>query len=53
MQRVQQDESFRARLEKYQKQYAFQMQQMQNAQIGKIGTAPAQMGEMQTQGLAY
>lgn len=25
--------------------------QMQNAQIGKIGTAPAQMGEMQTQGL--
>jgi hypothetical protein len=53
MQRVQQDEAFRTRLEKYQKQYSFQMQQMQNAQIGKIGTAPAQMGEMQTQGLAY
>ncbi len=30
---------------------ASQMQQMQNAQIGRIGTAPAQMGEVQTQGL--
>ena len=51
MQRLQQDEAFRGRLEKYLQQYQFQMQQMQNAQIGRIGTAPAQMGEVQTQGL--
>lgn len=50
-QRLQQDEAFRARLEKYAQQYTFQLQQAQNAQIGKIGTAPAQMGGMQTQGL--
>ncbi len=51
MQRFQQDEAFKTRLEKYMQQYQFQMQQMQNAQIGRIGTAPAQMGEVQTQGL--
>ena len=51
MQRLQQDEAFRKRLEKYHGQYTFAVQQMQNAQIGKIGTAPAAMGEMQTQGL--
>jgi hypothetical protein len=51
MQRLQQDEAFRGRLEKYQQQYVFQMQQAQNAEIGKIGTAPAQMGDVQTQGL--
>ena len=51
MQRLQQDESFRARLEKYVGQYQFALQQMQNAQIGKIGTAPAQMGQMNTQNL--
>lgn len=49
--RIQQDESFKARLEKYVNQYQFAMQQMQNAQIGKLGTAPAQMGEMTTQGM--
>jgi hypothetical protein len=32
-------------------QYTFQMQQAQNAQIGKIGTAPAQMGGVQTQSM--
>ena len=47
--RLQQDESFSARLEKYAGQYTFMMQQAQNAQIGRIGTAPAQMGGMQTQ----
>jgi len=52
MQRLQQDEAFQARLQKYVQQYQFQMQQAQNAEIGKIGTAPAQMGEMQTQGAA-
>jgi len=50
-QRLMQDEAFRARLEKYQGQYTFMMQQAQNAQIGKIGTAPAQMGGVQTQGM--
>lgn len=47
--RLQNDESFAQRLQKYAGQYQFQMQQMQNAQIGKIGTAPAQMGGMPTQ----
>ena len=48
-QRLQQDEAFRGRMEKYQGQYTFQMQQAQNAQIGRVGTAPAQMGQISTQ----
>ena len=48
-QRLEQDETFRGRLEKYAQQYQFALTQMQNAQIGRIGTAPAQMGEMNTQ----
>lgn len=36
-----QNEAFRNRLDKYMQQYQFQMQQMQNAQIGRIGTEPA------------
>ena len=51
MERVMNDEAFKGRIEKYLKQYQFQLQQAQNAQIGKIGTAPAQMGGMSTQGL--
>lgn len=51
MQRAQQDESFRNRLEKYNAQYAFQMQQAQNAQIGRIGTQPATMGQTETQNI--
>ena len=51
MQRAQQDEAFGARLQKYMEQYQFQLQQMQNAEIGRIGTAPAQMGGVQTQGM--
>ena len=50
-QRAQQDEAFRARLEKYAGQYTFQMQQAQNAQIGRVGTEPAQMGDINTQEL--
>ena len=50
-QRLQEDEAFRDRLEKYQGQYLFAMQQMQNAQIGRIGTDPAQMGEVDTQSI--
>ena len=52
VQRLQQDEAFKARLEKYHSQYIFQMQQMQNAQIGKIGTQPAAVGQMNTQQMA-
>jgi len=50
-QRAQTDEAFGQRIQKYAEQYQFQMQQMQNAQIGRIGTAPAEMGGMQTQGM--
>ena len=50
-QRLQQDEAFAARLQKYAEQYQFQLQQAQNAQIGRIGTAPAEMGGVQTQGI--
>jgi hypothetical protein len=49
MERIENDEAFKARLEKYAAQYTFQMQQMQNAQIGKVGTQPAAMGEVNTQ----
>jgi hypothetical protein len=51
MQRLQSDKAFQARFKKYVDQYQFQMQQAQNAQIGRVGTAPAQMGNMQTQNL--
>jgi hypothetical protein len=50
-QRAATDEAFSARLQKYVGQYTFQMQQAQNAQIGRVGTAPAQMGEIQTQNM--
>ena len=49
--RLQSDEAFRSRIEKYVGQYTFQMQQSQNAQIGRVGTEPAQMGNIQTQGV--
>jgi len=48
-QRAQSDEAFATRLQKYAEQYQFQLQQAQNAEIGRIGTAPAEMGGMQTQ----
>ena len=50
-QRLESDEAFRSRLEKYVGQYTFQMQQSQNAEIGRVGTAPAQMGEVNTQNI--
>jgi hypothetical protein len=50
-QRLQTDEAFAARMQKYIGQYTFQMQQAQNAQIGRVGTEPAQMGDIQTQGI--
>jgi hypothetical protein len=49
--RLQSDPAFSARLQKYMGQYQFSMQQAQNAQIGRIGTAPAEIGEVQTQGM--
>jgi len=47
--RLQSDQAFAQRLQKYMGQYQFAMQQVQNAQIGRIGTAPAEMGGVQTQ----
>lgn len=52
MQRAQQDLAFQARLKKYVDQYTFQMQQAQNAQIGKVGTAPAEVGGIDTQNIS-
>jgi hypothetical protein len=49
MQRAQQDEAFGARLQKYASQYEMMLMQAQNAEIGRIGTAPAQMGGVTTQ----
>lgn len=40
-QRMQSDEPFKNRVERYGKQLQFQLQQRQNAMIGQIGTAPA------------
>lgn len=47
--KLQEDEAFQKRIQKYATQYQFAMQQQQNAEIGKIGTAPAQMGSTKTQ----
>ena len=49
--RLQGDEAFAERLNKYAQQYQFQLQQVQNAQTGRVGTTPAQMGGAQTQGI--
>lgn len=51
MQRAQQDKAFQDRLRKYADQYSFMAQQAQNAEIGRVGTAPASMGNIQTQGM--
>lgn len=51
LQRLQNDEAFKNRLEKYLQQYNFQLQQSQNAEIGKIGTTPSSMGGMNTQNM--
>tara|TARA_R100001126_G_scaffold51839_1_gene29299 strand:+ start:849 stop:2942 length:2094 start_codon:yes stop_codon:yes gene_type:complete len=49
--RLQEDEAFAQRLQKYNAQYQFVIQQAENAQIGRIGTQPAQMGQVKTQGM--
>lgn len=43
------NEAFKERLTKYAEQYQFALTQMQNAEIGRIGTAPAQVGGVGTQ----
>lgn len=48
-QRKQADQMFSDRIDKYVGQYVFQMQQSQNAQIGKIGTMPAGVGSVNMQ----
>lgn len=50
-QKLQQDQAFAERLTKYAEQYQMVIQQAENAQIGKIGTPPAQMGGVTTQGM--
>lgn len=49
--RMQQDEAFAERVSKYAQQYQMVIQQAQNAQIGRIGTPPAAMGQTETQGM--
>jgi len=48
-QRLQTDNAFAQRLQKYSAQYEQQIVQAQNAEIGRIGTAPAAMGSATTQ----
>ena len=43
-QRMAQDEALRGRVENYLQQRSFQIQQIQNAQIGRQGAAPTQFG---------
>lgn len=51
-QRLQTDQGFASRLEKYQQQYAFaQAQQINATQYGQYGTAAASVGDVQTQGM--
>jgi len=49
--RLQQDQMFAERLNKYASQYTFQEQQMINAtEFGQLGTEAARVGDIQTQG---
>lgn len=48
--RLQQDQAFRERLTKYAEQYQMVIMQQQNAQTGRLGTPPASVGSVQTQG---
>tara|TARA_X000001382_G_scaffold99508_1_gene73916 strand:- start:2755 stop:4845 length:2091 start_codon:yes stop_codon:yes gene_type:complete len=52
MQRMQQDQAFNARLDKYLQQYTFQQQQMVNAtEFGILGTEAASVGNIDTQNM--
>lgn len=50
-QRLQTDKAFAQRLQKYAEQYQMALMQMQNAETGKLGTAPATVGAVRTQGM--
>jgi hypothetical protein len=49
--RLRSDQEFATNLQNYAAQYQQQAVQQQNAQIGKLGTAPAQMGGTSTQNI--
>lgn len=51
-QELQENKAFAERLQKYAQQYQFAIQQTQNAEIGRIGTAPATVGQSKTQYMA-
>jgi len=51
MMELQSKPQFQFLLAEYEKQLTFQLQQMQNAEIGKVGAQPAQMGNTVTQGM--
>lgn len=50
-QRIQSDPNFSANIQNYAAQYQQQVVQQQNAQIGRLGADPAQMGNISTQNL--
>jgi hypothetical protein len=49
--RIQSDPSFSANIQNYAAQYQQQVVQEQNAEIGKLGAQPAQMGSVNTQNI--
>jgi hypothetical protein len=49
--RLQSDQSFLANLQNYSAQYQQQVVQQQNAEIGRLGADPAQMGSVNTQNI--
>ena len=49
--RLQSDPSFLANLQNYSAQYQQQVAQQQNAEIGRLGAEPAQMGSVNTQNI--
>jgi hypothetical protein len=49
--KLQSDQGFQFLLQEYMKQLQFQIDQQENAQIGKVGTRPAEMGNINTQNL--
>jgi hypothetical protein len=51
MQRIQSDEAFGSRIQKYASQYQMMMQQAQNAVTGRIGTQEANVGGVSTQNM--
>jgi hypothetical protein len=50
-QRLQQDETFAARIQKYAGQYEMMQMQAQNAVTGRLGTSEANVGGVSTQNM--